>query len=96
MFCTSPKGGRGIRHHVYDRGDREIEWSECLFYLKHLLEKAPSTPDLIIGRKYLDELMSWSEEYRSYEALQKKELLETCLPPSDVEPTDRKLMKYTA
>ena len=32
----------------------------------------------------------------SYEARQKKELLETCLPPSHGEPTGRKLMKYTA
>ena len=35
-------------------------------------------------------------EYKSYEVRQKKELLETALPPSDEEPTGRKLMKYTA
>ena len=69
---------------------------DVYFYLKYLLEKSPATPDLKVGRKYLDNLMPWSEEYKSYEAQQKKELLETCLPPSDEEPTGRKLMKYTA
>ena len=70
--------------------------ADVYFYLKHLLEKAPSTPDLKVGRKYLDALMPWSEEYKSYEDRQKKELLETALSPSDQEPTGKKLMKYMA
>ena len=69
---------------------------DVYFYLKYLLEKAPTTPDLKVGRKYLDILMPWSEEDKLYEAQQKKELLEACLPPSDVELTGRTLMKYTA
>ena len=49
--------------------------SDVYFYLKYLLEKAPSSQELIVGRKYLDELMPWSEEHKSYEARQKKVLL---------------------
>ena len=96
MFCTSPKGAEAaaIMYTIVETA--KSNGADVYFYLKYLLEKAPSTPDLKVSRKYLDELMPWSEEYRSYEALQKKELLETCLPPSDVEPTGRKLMKYTA
>ena len=41
------------------------------------------------------ELMTWSKEYRSYEALQEKELLVTWLSLSDVELKSRKLMKST-
>ena len=96
MFCTSPKGAEAaaIMYTIVETA--KSNGADVYFYLKYLLEKTPSTPDLKVGRKYLDELMPWSEGYRSYEALQKKELLETCLPPSDVEPTGRKLMKYTA
>ena len=96
MFCTSPKGAEAaaIMYTLVETAKANGE--DVYFYLKYLLEKAPSTPGLKVGRKYLDELMPWSEEYKSYEARQKKELLETALPPSDEEPTGRKLMKYTA
>ena len=96
MFCTSPKGAEAaaIMYTLVETAKSNV--ADVYFYLKYLLEKAPSTPELKVGRKYLDELMPWSEEYKSYEARQKKELLETALPPSDEEPTGRKLMKYTA
>ena len=96
MFCTSPKGAEAsaIMYTIVETA--KSNGVDVYFYLKYLLEKAPATPDLKVGRKYLDNLMPWSEEYKSYEAQQKKELLETCLPPSDEEPTGRKLMKYTA
>ena len=96
MFCTSPKGAEAaaIMYTLVETAKSNV--ADVYFYLKYLLEKAPSTPELKVGRKYLDELMPWSEEYKSYEVRQKKELLETALPPSDEEPTGRKLMKYTA
>ena len=96
MFCTSPKGAEAsaIMYTLVETA--KSNGVDVYFYLKYLLEKAPATPHLKVSRKYLDSLMPWSEEYKSYEAQQKKELLETCLPPSDVEPTGRKLMKYTA
>ena len=96
MFCTSPKGAEAsaIMYTLVETA--KSNGADVYFYLKYLLEKAPSTPDLKVGKKYLDELMPWSEEYKSYEIRQKKELMETALPPSDKEPTGRKLMKYTA
>ena len=96
MYCTSPKGAEvaAIMYTLVETA--KSNGADVYFYLKYLLEKAPSTPELKVGRKYLDELMPWSEEYKSYEVRQKKELLETALPPSDEEPTGRKLMKYTA
>ena len=96
MFCTSPKGAEAAAIMYTLVETAKSNGADVYFYLKYLLEKAPSTPELKVGRKYLDELMPWSEEYKSYEARQKKELLETALPPSDEEPTGRKLMKYTA
>ena len=96
MFCNSPKGAEAAAIMYTIAETAKLNGADVYFYLKYLLEKAPSTPDLKVGRTYLDELMPWSEEYKSYEARQKKELLETCLPPSDGEPTGRKLMKYTA
>ena len=96
MFCTSRKGAEAsaIMYTLVETA--KSNGADVYFYLKYLLEKAPSTPDLKVGKKYLDELMPWSEEYKSYEIRQKKELMETALPPSDKEPTGRKLMKYTA
>ena len=96
VFCTSPKGAEAATIMYTLVETVKSNGADVYFYLKYLLEKAPSTPELKVGRKYLDELMPWSEEYKSYEARQKKELLETALPPSDEEPTGRKLMKYTA
>ena len=96
MFCTSPKGAEAAAIMYTLVETAKSNGADVYFYLKYLLEKAPSTPELKVGRKYLDELMPWSEEYKSYEVWQKKELLETALPPSDEEPTGRKLMKYTA
>ena len=96
MFCTSPKGAEAAAIMYTLVETAKSNGADVYFYLKYLLEKAPSTPELKVGRKYLDELMPWSEEYKSYEVRQKKELLETALPPSDEEPTGRKLMKYTA
>jgi len=54
---------------------------DVYFYLKYLQEKMPSTPDLEVGRKYPDELMPCSDEYSSYDALQKKELPEDACDP---------------
>ena len=96
MFCTSPKGAEAAAIMYTLVETAKSNGADVYFYLKYLLEKAPSTPELKVGRKYLDELMPWSEEYKSFEVRQKKELLETALPPSDEEPTGRKLMKYTA
>ena len=96
MFCTSPKGAEAAAIMYTLVETAKSNGADVYFYLKYLLEKAPSTPELKVGRKYLDELMPCSEEYKSYEVWQKKELLETALPPSDEEPTGRKLMKYTA
>ena len=96
MFCTSPKGAEAAAIMYTLVETAKSNGADVYFYLKYLLEKAPSTPELKVGRKYLDELMPWSEEYKSYEVRQKKELLETAMPPSDEEPTGRKLMKYTA
>lgn len=79
MFCTSPKGAEAAAIMYTLVETAKANGADVYFYLKYLLEKTPSTPELKVGRKYLDELMPWSEEYKSYEARQKKELLETAL-----------------
>lgn len=96
LFCTSPKGAEASAIMYSIVTTAKANGADVYFYLKYLLENAPSTPELKVGKKYLEKLMPWSEEYRGYEAKQKKELVENCLPPSDEEPTGRKLMKYTA
>ena len=72
MFCTSPKGAEAAAIMYTLVETAKSNGADVYFYLKYLLEKAPSTPELKVGRKYLDELMPWSEEYRSYEACRKR------------------------
>ena len=96
MFCTSPKGAKALAIMYTIVETAKSNGADVYFYLKYLLEKTPASPDLIMGRKYLDELMPWSEAYRNYERKQKQLLLDICLPPSEVEPTGKKLMRYTA
>ena len=61
MFCTSPKGAEAsaIMYTLVETA--KSNGADVYFYLKYLLEKAPPTPDLKVGKKYLDELMPWSE-----------------------------------
>ena len=96
MFCTSPKGAESaaIMYTIVETA--KSTGADVYFYLKYMLEKAPSTSALKVGKKYLDELMPWSEEYKSYESQKKKALLEICLPTSNKEPIGGKLMKYSA
>ena len=96
MFCTSPKGAEAcaIMYSLVETA--KSNGADVYFYLKYLLEKTPSSPELKLSEKYLETLMPWSPEYKEYETRQKKEWLETSLPPSQEEPTGRKLMKYTA
>ena len=96
MFCTSPKGAKALAIMYTIVETAKSNGADVYYYLKYLLEKTPASPDLIMGRKYLDELMPWSEAYRKYEKEQKQLLLDICLPPSEEEPTGKKLMRYTA
>lgn len=96
MFCTSPKGAKAVAIMYTLVETAKENGADVFFYLKYLLEKTPASSELKIGKKYLDDLMPWSEAYRKYEEQQKKQLLDTCLPPSEKEPTGKKLMRYTA
>ena len=96
MFCTSPRGAKALAIMYTLVETAKSNGADVYFYLKYLLEKAPTSPNLIMGKKYLDELMPWSEAYRKYEKEQKQMLLDICLPPSEVEPTGKKLMRYMA
>ena len=96
MFCTSPKGAKALAIMYTIVETAKSNGADVYYYLKYLLEKTPASPNLIMGRKYLDELMPWSEAYRKYEKEQKQLLLDICLPPSEEEPTGKKLMRYTA
>ena len=62
-----------------------------LVYLKYLLEKAPATSMLEPGPKYMESLMPWSEEYKKYEQEQKQMLIDLYLPPSEEDPTKKKM-----
>ena len=92
MFSTSPEGARSnaIMYSLVETA--KANDADVYFYLKYLLENTPSTPELQIGEKYLNDLMPWSKAYRDYEAAQKKELFELRIPPSEAEPTGKKLM----
>ena len=70
--------------------------ADTYYYLKYLLETAPKSPELEVSDRFLEDLMPWSESYRRYEAKEKEELIKSCVPPSDKEPTGKKLMKYVA
>ena len=92
MFSTSPEGARSnaIMYSLVETA--KANGADVYYYLKYLLENTPSTPELRIGEKYLDDLMPWSKAYQDYEAAQKKELFELRIPPSEKEPTGKKLM----
>ena len=96
MFCTSPKGAKALAIMYTLVETAKSNGADVYFYLKYLLENAPASPELIMGKAYLEKLMPWSEAYRKYEKEQKQLLLDTCLPPSEKEPTGKKLMRYTA
>ena len=74
----------------------KMNGADVYFYLKYLLEKAPKSPELEVSEKYLDDLMPWSKTYKTYEETEKKALFEMRIPPSDKEPTGKKLMKSKA
>lgn len=96
MFCTSPSGAEAsaIMYTLVETA--KSNGADPFFYLKYLLERTPSSPALTMGKKYLEELMPWSGTYIEYEKKEKKAMLDISLPPSDKEPTGKKLMKYSA
>ena len=53
MFCTSPKGAEAAAIMYTLVETAKSNGADVYFYLKYLLEKAPSTPELKVGRKYL-------------------------------------------
>ena len=92
MFSTSPKGARSnaIIYSLVETA--KANGADVYYYLKYLLEKTPASPELRISEKCLDDLMPWSKAYQDYESTQKKELFEMRIPPSETEPTGKKLM----
>ena len=60
MFCTSPKGAEAaaIMYTIVETA--KSNGADVYFYLKYLLEKAPSTPDLKVSRKYLSIKLKFS------------------------------------
>lgn len=93
MFCTSKKGAKSSAIMYTLAETAKDNGASVYYYLKYLLERAPLSPELEIGEKALDDLMPWSEAYKAYEAEQKELVHRNCLPPSDKEPTGRKLMQ---
>lgn len=96
LFSTSVKGAvsNAIMYSLVETA--KMNGADVYFYLKYLLEKAPKSPELEVSEKYLDDLMPWSKTYKTYEETEKKALFEMRIPPSDKEPTGKKLMKSKA
>ena len=57
-----------------------------LLYIKYLLEKTPSYLELPSGSPKLEELMPWSETYRTYEESETQKSVEMCMPKSQKRP----------
>ena len=90
-FCTSTKGAEACAIMYTMVETAKINGSDPYFYLKYLLEKAPVTSMLEPGPKYMESLMPWSEEYKKYEQEQKQMLIDLYLPPSEEDPTKKKM-----
>lgn len=96
MFSTSIKGAESnaIMYSLVETA--KMNGADTYFYLKYLLERTPSSPELQVSHKYLDDLMPWSEAYKAYEAAQKKALCMERIPPSEDDPIGKKLMRTDA
>lgn len=96
MFCTSPRGAKAsaIMYTLVETA--RSNGADTYFYMKYLIENAPASPELHMGKKFLDDMMPWSEAYKKYEEEQKKMLVDNYLPKSENEPTGKSLMRYTA
>ena len=57
-----------------------------LIYIKYLLEKTVSYLELPSGSPRLEELMPWSETYRSYEESEKQKCIDLLVPKSQKRP----------
>ena len=62
MFCTSPKRAEAAAIMYTLVETAKSSGADVYFYLKYLLEKSPSTPEIKVGRNYLVELMPWSKD----------------------------------
>lgn len=96
LFATSPRGAESaaIMYSLVETA--KMNGANAYYYLKYLLENAPSSPNLKVSGNYLDSLMPWSDEYRKYEAAEKKKVFEIRIPPSQPEPVRKKQKKTAA
>ncbi len=70
--------------------------ANVFYYLKYLLENAPSRSMPDLSSRAMNELMPWSKTYKAYEAQQKQAYLELVVGRSEEEPTGKSLMKCSA
>ena len=94
MFCTSTSGAEATAIMYTLVETAKMNGANVFYYLKYLLENAPSIDMPALSEKALDDLMPWSEAYKAYEANQKQEYVDLLLGQSDPEPTGKHLMNY--
>lgn len=96
LFCTSPKGAEAsaIMYSIVETA--KMNGANVFYYLKYLLEKAPSRSTPVFSRRGMNELMPWSETYKAYEAAEKQKYLDLILARSQAEPTGKRLLRCSA
>lgn len=69
--------------------------ADVYYYLKYLLDEMPkhTRPTANNPPDYLDQMLPWSEEYRSYEREQKRMIVRCQVPPDQKRPTTPKKRK---
>ena len=86
LFCTSPKGAEATAIMYTLVETAKLNGANVYYYLKYLLENAPSPSMPPLSARAMNDLMPWSETYRRYEAEQKREIQDLLDRLSDEEP----------
>ena len=96
LFCNSEKGAEAsaILYSLVETA--KMNGANVFYYLKYLLENAPSRSMPDLSSRAMNELMPWSKTYKAYEAQQKQAYLELVVGRSEEEPTGKSLMKCSA
>lgn len=96
MFCTSQKGAEAnaILYTLVETA--KLNGANVFYYLKYLLENAPSKAMPELSNRAMEDLMPWSEAYRSYEADQIQKLFAQGVPASMPKPDGKKPLRCTA
>lgn len=94
LFCTSTNGAEAsaIIYSLVETA--KSNGANPYYYLKYLLEKAPSSSMPDFSDSFMEDLMPWSEDYKAYEKAERQKIFDVFAKLSDKEPTGKRLMKY--